>query len=109
MPYLAGFLTGVLLTILVVFLADNLAVATTPAGTEPRKIVNWDVAAQKLHRFTALAAVGDTSSPFMSRASSPRHQCCSSAISARALSTIWNWSGLAIGNLTGDVERGTSK
>ena len=48
MPYLAGFLTGVLLTVLVVFLADNLAVATTPAGTEPQKIVNWDVAAQKL-------------------------------------------------------------
>ena len=49
MPYLAGFLTGVLLTVLVVFLVDNLAVATTPAGTEPQKIVNWgDVAAQKL-------------------------------------------------------------
>jgi hypothetical protein len=48
MPYLAGFLTGVLLTVLVVFLADNLAVATAPTGTEPQKIVNWDVAAQKL-------------------------------------------------------------
>jgi hypothetical protein len=48
MPYLAGVLTGVLLTILVVFLVDNLAVATTPTGTEPQKIVNWDVAAQKL-------------------------------------------------------------
>jgi hypothetical protein len=43
MPYLAGFLTGVLLTVLVVFLTDNLAVATTQAGTEPQKIVNWDV------------------------------------------------------------------
>ena len=48
MPYLAGFLTGVLFTVLVVFIADNVAVATTPAGTEPQKIVNWDVAAQKL-------------------------------------------------------------
>ena len=37
-----------LLTVLVVFLADNLAVATAPAGTEPQKIVNWDVAVQKL-------------------------------------------------------------
>ena len=48
MPYLAGFLTGVLFMVLVVFLVDNVAVAITPAGTEPQKIVNWDVAAQKL-------------------------------------------------------------
>ena len=48
MPYLAGVVTGVLLTVLVVFLADNLAVVNAPAGTEPQKIVNWDVAAQKL-------------------------------------------------------------
>jgi hypothetical protein len=27
---------------------DNLAVVNAPAGTEPQKIVNWDVAAQKL-------------------------------------------------------------
>jgi hypothetical protein len=48
MPYLMGVLTGVLLTVLVVFLVDNLTVANAPAGTEPQKIVNWDVAAQKL-------------------------------------------------------------
>jgi hypothetical protein len=48
MPYLTGVLTGVLLTVLVVFLVDNLAVANAPAGTEPQKIVNWDVAVQKL-------------------------------------------------------------
>ena len=48
MPYLAGIVTGVLLTILVVFLVDNLAVVNAPAGSEPQKIVNWDVAAQKL-------------------------------------------------------------
>jgi hypothetical protein len=48
MPYLMGVLTGVLLTVLVVFLVDNLAVANAPSGTEPQKIVNWDVAAQKL-------------------------------------------------------------
>ena len=48
MPYLAGLLTGVLLTVLVVFLVDNLAVANAPSGTEPQKIVNWDVAVQKL-------------------------------------------------------------
>ena len=33
MPYLAGVLTGVLLTILVVFLVDNLAVASASSGT----------------------------------------------------------------------------
>jgi hypothetical protein len=47
-PYLADVLTGVLLTVLVVFLVDNLAVANAPAGTEPPKSVNWDVATEKL-------------------------------------------------------------
>jgi len=49
MPYLVGVLTGALLTVFVVFLVDNLAVVNAPAGSEPQKIVNWDVAAQKLH------------------------------------------------------------
>ena len=49
MPYLMRVLTGMLLTVLVVFLVDNLAVVNAPPGTEPQKIVNWDVAAQKLH------------------------------------------------------------
>ena len=49
MPHLAGVLTGALLTVFVVFLVDNLAVVNAPAGSEPQKIVNWDVAAQKLH------------------------------------------------------------
>jgi hypothetical protein len=49
MPYLAGVLTGALLTVFVVFLVDNLAVVNAPAGSEPQKIVNWVVAAQKLH------------------------------------------------------------
>ena len=48
MPYLAGVVTGVLLTVLVVFFVDNLAVVNAPSGTEPQKIVNWDVAAPKL-------------------------------------------------------------
>jgi len=48
MPYLMGVLTGMLLTVLVVFVVDNLAVVNAPPGTEPQKIVNWDVAAQKL-------------------------------------------------------------
>jgi hypothetical protein len=48
MPYLAGVLTGAILTVLVVFLVDNLAVVNAPLATEPHRIVNWDVAAQKL-------------------------------------------------------------
>ena len=48
MPYLAGVLTGVLVTILVVFLVDNVSVANAPTGTQPQKIVNWDVASEKL-------------------------------------------------------------
>jgi hypothetical protein len=48
MPYLAGVLTGALLTVLVVFLVDNFAVVNAPAGAEPQQIVNWDLAAQKL-------------------------------------------------------------
>ena len=48
MAYLAGVLAGVLLTILAVFVVDNFAVASAPSGTEPQRIVNWDVAAQRL-------------------------------------------------------------
>ena len=48
MPYLAGVVTGVLLAVLIVFLVDNLAVVNAPVGTEPQRIVNWDVAAKKL-------------------------------------------------------------
>jgi hypothetical protein len=40
MPYLSGVLTGVLLTLLVLFLVDNV-------GTGPR-VVNWDVLGTKL-------------------------------------------------------------
>jgi hypothetical protein len=47
MPYLAGFLTGVLFTILMVFIIDNVNVAGETTS-EPQKIVNGDVAAQKL-------------------------------------------------------------
>ena len=47
-PYLAGLVSGVIVAVLVVFLVDNLTVASAPSGTEPQKIVNWDVAAQKL-------------------------------------------------------------
>jgi hypothetical protein len=37
MPYISGVLTGILLTILVVFLVDHLG-----SGPNAQKIVNWD-------------------------------------------------------------------
>jgi len=42
-PYLSGVLTGVVLTILVVFLIDHVA-----TGPDQRTIVNWSVASDKL-------------------------------------------------------------
>jgi hypothetical protein len=49
MPYLAGLFTGIILTVLLVFVADNLTVTNAPSGTQPQTIVNWGVASQKLH------------------------------------------------------------
>lgn len=47
MPFIAGLLSGVLLTVLTVFIVD-LSVQDRTPGSEPQKIVNWDVAAEKL-------------------------------------------------------------
>ena len=49
MPYLAGILTGVLLTILAVFIIDHVKAGDETSASEPQKIVNWDVAEQRLH------------------------------------------------------------
>jgi hypothetical protein len=48
MPYLAGLLTGVLLTIIAVFVIDHVKTAGQTSASEPQKIVNWDVAEQRL-------------------------------------------------------------
>jgi hypothetical protein len=48
MPYLAGLLTAVLLTILTLFVIDHVNAAGGTSASEPQKIVNWDVAAQRL-------------------------------------------------------------
>jgi hypothetical protein len=48
MPYLAGLLTGVLLTVLAVFVTDHVKTGGGTSAGEPQKIVNWDVAEQKL-------------------------------------------------------------
>jgi hypothetical protein len=47
MPYLAGLLTGVLLTVLAVFVIDHVK-AKDDTSASAQKIVNWDVAAQRL-------------------------------------------------------------
>ena len=48
MPYLAGLLTGVFLTIFAVFVIDHVKAEGETSASEPQKIVNWDVAAQRL-------------------------------------------------------------
>ena len=48
MPYLAGVLTGMLLTILAVFVIDHVKAEGETSASEPQKIVNRDVAAQRL-------------------------------------------------------------
>ena len=48
MSYLAGALTGVLLTILTVFVIDHVKAEGETSASEPQKIVNWDVAEQRL-------------------------------------------------------------
>jgi hypothetical protein len=48
MPYLAGLLTGVFLTILAVFVIDHVGTMHETSASEPQKIVNWNVAEQRL-------------------------------------------------------------
>jgi hypothetical protein len=52
MRFLLGVIVGALLFFVVVFIADSLATAEGPTGAAPRQIVNWDVAADRLHDFT---------------------------------------------------------
>jgi hypothetical protein len=47
MPYLAGVVTGVLLTILAVFVIDHVNAEGKTLASEPQKIVNWNVAEQR--------------------------------------------------------------
>jgi hypothetical protein len=48
MTYLAGVITGVLLTIFAVFVIDHVKGPGETSASEPQEIVNWDVAEQKL-------------------------------------------------------------
>ena len=53
MPFIAGILSGILLTVLTVFLVDHISVAGRPAGAATQKIVNWDVAAERVRSSVA--------------------------------------------------------
>jgi hypothetical protein len=49
MRFLLGVIFGVLLIVATVFIADSLATTEGAASAEPRQIVNWDVASDRLH------------------------------------------------------------
>jgi hypothetical protein len=50
--FLLGVIFGVLPVVATVFIFDSLATKEDAAGAEPRQIVNWDVASDRLHEFT---------------------------------------------------------
>ena len=50
MRFLLGVICGMLLMVIVAFIADSLATADEPPGTQPQRIVNWDVAGERLNR-----------------------------------------------------------
>jgi uncharacterized membrane protein YoaT (DUF817 family) len=58
MRFLLGVIFGVLLLVVVVFIADSLATSEGATGAAPRQIVNWDVAAERLHDFTEAIRAG---------------------------------------------------
>jgi hypothetical protein len=50
MRFFLGVICGVLLTVIAAFIADSLATADEPPGTQSQRIVNWDVAGERLNR-----------------------------------------------------------
>ena len=57
MRFLLGVIAGVLLTVGIAFVADS-TVATEVASDTNRRIVNWEVAQERLHGFTTLVRTG---------------------------------------------------
>jgi hypothetical protein len=62
MRFLLGAIFGVLLLVVVVFIADSLATSESETGAAPRQIVNWDVPADRLDDFMEPYASGGTNS-----------------------------------------------
>lgn len=58
MNLLLGIIIGVLLTIGTVFIADAFVTAEVTSETCSKQIVNWDIAKERLHEFTASIRVG---------------------------------------------------
>jgi hypothetical protein len=57
MRFVLGVIAGVLLTVGIAFVADS-TVATEVASDTNRRIVNWEVAQERLHGFTTLVRTG---------------------------------------------------
>lgn len=53
MRLLLGMILGALLTVGAAFISDSMT--PSASGTESRRIVNWDVAGERLQAFTAYA------------------------------------------------------
>jgi Tol biopolymer transport system component len=58
MRFLLGVVFGILLIVGAAFIADSSATAEGAAGAEPRRIVNWNVAGDRLHDFTETIRAG---------------------------------------------------
>jgi hypothetical protein len=58
MRLLLGMILGALLIVTATFIADSVATGEAGVGAEPRPIVNWDVASDRLHEFTAYVRAG---------------------------------------------------
>ena len=58
MNLLLGLVIGVLLTIGTAFIADAFTTGEVTSETCSKQIVNWDVAKERLHEFTASIQIG---------------------------------------------------
>ena len=58
MPFLLGVVVGILLTVGSVFVADSFVTPYVGSEVTSRQIVNWDVAKEQLHDFSASVRTG---------------------------------------------------
>jgi hypothetical protein len=54
MRFLSGMIFGALLTVAAVYIADSMA-GDGASSTEPRRMVNWDVAGDRFHALVVAA------------------------------------------------------
>ena len=53
MRLLLGIILGALLTVGAAFISNSMTPSASAGGTESRRMVNWDVAGERLQAFTA--------------------------------------------------------